>query len=227
MRIVFVRHGHPNYANDCLTELGHEHAAAAAERLRGEGICEIHSSTCGRAVETAQHTADLLGLKVTSHDFIRELTWGSRDGSEIFQNGHPWFTAEDMIRRGVDVMCADWHSREPFCQNRVVESVAHVAKGIDRWLAALGYEREGAYYRATGQNTNRTVAMFSHAGSSTAAIAHLFNLPFPYLCTTMELAYTAITVVRLSDETGVLAQPQFEIACDARHIQRCEMLIGN
>ena len=38
MRIIFVRHGHPNYVNDCLTELGHKHAAAAAERLKDEGI---------------------------------------------------------------------------------------------------------------------------------------------------------------------------------------------
>ena len=33
MRIVFVRHGHPNYEKDCLTELGHRHAEAAALRL--------------------------------------------------------------------------------------------------------------------------------------------------------------------------------------------------
>jgi len=47
MRIVFVRHGHPNYEKDCLTELGHRQAAAAAERLRHEGVEKIYSSTCG------------------------------------------------------------------------------------------------------------------------------------------------------------------------------------
>ncbi|MBO5501197.1 MAG: histidine phosphatase family protein, partial [Clostridia bacterium] len=58
MRIILVRHGHPDYANDCLTPLGRKHAAAAAQRLRDEGIQKIFSSTCGRAMETAQHTAD-------------------------------------------------------------------------------------------------------------------------------------------------------------------------
>ena len=53
MRIVFVRHGHPNYEKDCLTDLGRLHAAAAAERLAAEGITEIYSSTCGRAYETS------------------------------------------------------------------------------------------------------------------------------------------------------------------------------
>ena len=64
MRIILVRHGHPNYADDCLTPLGRKHAAAAAQRLRDEGIQKIFSSTCGRAMETARHTADLLGLSV-------------------------------------------------------------------------------------------------------------------------------------------------------------------
>ena len=41
MRIVFVRHGHPNYKDDCLTELGHLHAEAAAKRLADESFDAI------------------------------------------------------------------------------------------------------------------------------------------------------------------------------------------
>ena len=44
MKIVFVRHGHPDYVNDCLTELGHKQAESAALRLKDEGIEEIYSS---------------------------------------------------------------------------------------------------------------------------------------------------------------------------------------
>ena len=43
MRIIFVRHGHPNYRKDCLTELGHLQAKAAAKRLKEEGIETIES----------------------------------------------------------------------------------------------------------------------------------------------------------------------------------------
>ena len=227
MRIIFVRHGHPNYANDCLTKLGHAHAAAAAERLKDEGICEIHSSSCGRAFETAQHTAHLLGLAVTQHDFMREISWGSADGSELFRNGHPWFTADDMVLRGMDLTRTDWRETEPFCRNKVVQCVDQVAEGTDRWLAALGYEREGCLYRVAGENTNRTVALFSHGGSSSAALSHMFNLPFPYLCATMTPNYTAITVVSLSDERGALTMPRFEIVNDSRHIQSIENVISN
>lgn len=227
MRIVFVRHGHPNYANDCLTELGHVHAEAAAERLMGEGIGEIHASSCGRAVETAQHTASRLGLEIVQHDFIREIGWGSTDGSELLHNGHPWLVAEDLTQKGMDLTRADWRETEPFCRNRVVQCVDHVGEGTDRWLAALGYARDGRLYRVTRSDTDRTVAMFSHAGSSSAALAQMFNLPFPYVCATLAPDFTAITVVTLSDEPGALTMPRFEIANDARHIRRGELVISN
>ena len=63
MRIIFVRHGEPDYQRDCLTETGREQAAAAAERLAGEGIVEIYASPCGLARQTAdrseEHTSEL------------------------------------------------------------------------------------------------------------------------------------------------------------------------
>lgn len=226
MRIVFVRHGHPNYEKDCLTELGHVHAAAAAQRLKDEGISEVHSSTCGRAVETAQYTADLLGLPVTQHDFIREIAWGI-EGQALYDTGHPWNTVDEMVLRGMDLTRTDWRETEPFCRNCVVEYVDRVAEGIDRWLASLGYTREGMLYRVTGSHTDRTVAMFSHGGSSSAVFAHLFNLPFPYICRIFDMNYTSIVIVSLSDVQGELTSPRLEIANDCRHIEKCENVISN
>lgn len=227
MRIVFVRHGHPNYRDDCLTELGHIHAKAAAERLMGEGITEIHASSCGRALETAQHTAERLGLEVHVHDFMREISWGAADGGELFRNGHPWFTADEMVLQGENLMRTDWKESERFRRNIVLRSVEKVEAGIDEWLRMLGYEREGAQYRVVGTDTDRTVAMFSHGGSSSAAIGHMMNLPFPYLCVALTPGYTAITILTLSDVQGTLTIPRFEIANDSRHIQACENVLSN
>ena len=55
MRLLLVRHGHPNYELDCLTPLGRLQAEAAAERLTNENIDAIYASTCGRALETASY----------------------------------------------------------------------------------------------------------------------------------------------------------------------------
>ena len=76
MRLIFIRHGHPDYKKDCLTELGHKHAQAMVKRLSDEKIDRIYSSSCGRAVETAQHLADARGMNVTLCDFMREVKMG-------------------------------------------------------------------------------------------------------------------------------------------------------
>lgn len=55
MLIYFVRHEHPDYENDSLTEIGTLQAEAAAKRLANSGIQEIYSSPQGRAYQTAEH----------------------------------------------------------------------------------------------------------------------------------------------------------------------------
>lgn len=221
MRIIFVRHGHPDYKNDCLTELGHRHAEAAAERLKGEQIDEIHASSCGRAAETAEHIAALHGLQVIQHDFMRELRWGSIDEEPIEHRGHPWYTAEDMVAAGQSVLEPDWAVKEPFCKNKVVQSAKVAVEGFDGWLAERGYRREGLYYRVCGGN-DKTLVMASHGGSSSAVFAHLMNLTFPFVCAAIQPDFTAITVFEFEGEEGSLITPRVELMNDSRHIAGIE-----
>ena len=222
MRIIFVRHGHPNYERDCLTELGQLHAAAAAERLEKEGITEIYSSTCGRAYETAGYTARKLGLDIIKCDFMREISWGSIDGDPLFSDGHPWNTVDDMVAHDESLLETDWMQGERFGRNKMVIDVAKIAVETDTWMESLGYRREGKYYRAMS-NTDRTIAAFGHGGASAAILAHLFNLPFPFTSSIMGPEYTAVTVVNLSTRTDVLISPHFELLNDARHIRGLEI----
>lgn len=219
MRIIFVRHGHPNYVNDCLTELGHKHAAAAAERLKDEGIFEIYSSTCGRAYETAEYTAKQYGLPIAKCEFMREISWGSVDNEPIIFDGHPWSTIDDMVAKGESILNSDWASQEPFVRNKMVSYVENIADALDEWLKMLGYTREGLYYRVTGLSTNKTIAAFGHGGAGSAIFSHLFNLPYPFVCTTLNQDYTGITIVELPDTPGALVKPRFEIMNDARHMK--------
>ncbi len=219
MKIVLVRHGHPDYVNDCLTQLGHEQAEKAAERLRNEGITEIYSSPYGRAYETAQHTADVLSQSITTLDFMREIKWGSSDGKDIYRDGHPWDTSLYAVSLGHSLMDEGWTKQPPFCNNVVFSELERVASQADIWMESLGYRREGANYRVTGDNTNKTIALFSHGGSSSALLSHLLNFTFFYLCRAICPDFTSITVLSFSDEKGVLTAPMIEYANDSRHIR--------
>ena len=218
MRIIFVRHGHPDYRKDCLTDLGNLQAAAAAKRLAHEGIQEIYSSTCGRALETAEHTAREIGItEIVKCDFMREISWGSIDGSEIYMKGHPWYTADHMIATGQNLLDTNWMTNELFSNNIVTNQVQDKAKAFDELLASFGYQRDGHFYRVNEDNY-KTIAVFSHAGASSAVLSHFLNLPFPFLCSVMVPSLTGISVITLSGEKGTLVSPRVEIFNDAKHI---------
>ena len=219
MRIVFVRHGEPDYTHDCLTEQGKLQARAAAERLREEGIEEIFSSPLGRAAETAAAAAELLKLPVKTLDYMRELHWGSTDGTQLPSDGHPWDLADLMAGEGWDLTNPGWREHPYFRNNRVTENADMVARKTDEWLLSLGYERNGAFYRCIRpDDRQKTVALFSHGGSSAAAMGHILNLPFPYACGLFHLEFTGITVIRLDRNPGQQRLPCLELANDGRHI---------
>ena len=229
MRIVFVRHGEPDYENDCLTPLGRVQARAAAERLREEGIEEICSSPLGRAAETAAAAAEALKLPVRTLGFMRELRWGSVNGGPIPFGGHPWDLADRMAEEGWDLTDPGWRGHPYFSGNLVTAEADSVARKTDEWLAGLGYRREGLYYRCVRPDSRQTtVALFSHGGSSAAAMAHILNLPFPYACGLFHLEFTGITIIRLDRNPGSAALPCLELANDSRHIHglRCQGTAG-
>ena len=227
MRLLLVRHGHPNYDLDCLTPLGHRQAAAAAERLKDEKIDLFYASTCGRAVETAEYAAAHYQKKVTQLPFMREIAWGY-DGKAYAPEAHPWDLVDNMISESKNLQEPNWQNLPPFQGNMVCDDVNKIAKDVDAWLATLGYTREGSYYRA-GENTEKTVALFSHGGSSSAVLAHLLNLPFPYLIRIYRVDFTSITSLWFPDTPGQLVMPVLELVNDNAHIRelKAEQFFGN
>lgn len=217
MRIVFIRHGYPDYKLDCLTELGHAHAEAAAKRLADERPVAIYASTMGRAQQTARHIADKLGMDIIPVDFMRELNWGSANGEPILKGGHPWIVSDTIIAEGDDITEDEWETLPVHSGNLVIASVQKAADGFDSLLSSLGVLREGLYYRVTRKNDD-TVFMVSHGGSSSAVLSHMLNIPFPQFCATIRPKFTAITIVTLEGNEGELITPHVELMNDARHI---------
>ena len=218
MIIYFVRHAHPDYKKDCLTELGRLQAEAASGVLCKLGIKRIFSSTNGRAHETAEYTAKKLGLEITPCDFMREIPWGPLEGKEVPVKGHPWHMAAYQAAMGETLIDFDWRDKYPFGDTLSAEATKVVANGIDGLLCELGYEREGEYYRVTKEDTDTVVAIFAHGGSSSAAFSHMFNIPFPQICGLMHISFTGITKVCFDNEHGTLVYPKFHGLNEDRHI---------
>ena len=133
---------------------------------------------------------------------------GSTDGSELYHHGHPWDIVDEMARQGMELNDPGWREGPYFKTNSVVECVEIVQRGIDEWLAGLGYVREGLYYRHTiSEENHRTIALFCHGGSSSAAIGHILNIPFPYVCAMLHMEFTGITILRFDRHAGAGTLP--------------------
>lgn len=204
MRIIFVRHGEPDYEHDCLTETGHRQAAAAAERLADMGISEIFSSPMGRAQQTAAYTAERLGLPVRTLDYMHEISWG---GAGIPDDGHPWVLSERMINEeNFDFFAQDWREHPYFRGNTALRYYDRVAAGIDGFLMEHGYRHEGR--RCFCKNgSDKTVALFSHGGSSNCALAHILSLPLPYVAAMLPYSFTSVITVELPAAPGEYVHP--------------------
>ena len=214
MRIIFVRHGEPNYEKDCLTETGHKQAEACAKRLEQEGISEIFASPMGRAAQTAAYTSGLLELPVETLDYMHEISWG---GEGIPENAHPWTLADRMIDQDdFDFYHNEWRETLYFKNNDVMKYVQEISRQFDALLLRHGYRHEGTrFFCETDERIN--IAVFSHGGSGACVLSHLLALPFPYVCTVMPYGHTSITILNFPVRKGEYVHPRLELFNDTLH----------
>lgn len=182
MRILIIRHGDPNYEQDCLTEKGRREAELLAKRLQKEKIDYFYSSPLGRAKETCMYVAK---AKNRERD-VRILPW-------LREFDHPitlpsgelhsmwdmlpkfWCEQEALYEQNV------WYKQDLYIGSDVETSYKEVGESLQALLKEHGYCREGNYYKAERPNTE-TIAFFCHFGLEMVLLSHLFHLsPIPLL----------------------------------------------
>ncbi len=218
MKIILIRHGDPNYEKDCLTELGHKQVKVAAQRLLKEGIDEVYCSPLGRARQTAQAFLDASGIDhMTILDFMQEIRFGV-EGAVYDNRWNPWLGAVALVNEGKDLQSEGWREYPVFKDNLATIDADKIAVEADKWLATLGYVREGKYYRCVNAS-EKTIAIFCHGGSSSAFIARVLNQTFAYMCgVLLRFPHTTINVLKFADKPGELVLPVIELLNDARHL---------
>ena len=73
MLLYIVRHGHPDYVTDSLTDRGWLQAEAVGKRLAATGIDQVYASPMGRARQTAEPTCRLLDLPCHIEPWAHEV----------------------------------------------------------------------------------------------------------------------------------------------------------
>jgi broad specificity phosphatase PhoE len=204
MRLYIVRHGDPDYANDSLTEQGRAEAKALARYMQAEGIHEIYSSPHGRAWQTAEPAATLLGLEVRVEEWTRELKLPA-----IYDNvyaawnvhGSDVRTPEYLVQPG-NITAVDLlpHSAIDAC-------VKELGAQSDAFLARQGYERDGGIYRVTNRSKKR-IAVFCHGGFGLTWLSVLLEIPLPLVWSGFFMHTSSVTTILFDERVPGIATPR-------------------
>ncbi len=179
MKIVFVRHGDPDYVNDTLTEKGEREAQILADRMKNYKDAEFFVSPLGRARKTAQYTEEKIGVKCEVLDFLEEFSGFVLD-PKTNKPRIPWdqmpsyWTADERFYDK-----NEWLKTDLMKSGNVEEIYKDVCAKFDKLLADHGYCREGNYYKAVKPNED-TLVFFCHFGITSVLMSHLLGVS-PYI----------------------------------------------
>ncbi len=198
MRLLFIRHGDPDYVRDGLTETGRREAELLVPRILREKVKDFYVSPLGRAQETAEPSLKAVGKTADCREWLQEFP-AQLDvtGSDFLQAAYPnTYKNEDgsfQTRIVWDMLPAYWRDRDDYYDRKLwrttpsaersdmVEQYEKVTTGLDELLAGYGYIRDGGLYR-TGKDqmgSPDTVAFFCHFGVTCVMLSHLWGVsPF-------------------------------------------------
>lgn len=222
MLLFIVRHGDPIYDPDSLTPKGHLQAKALAKRFGMHGLDKIYSSPLIRAQQTAQPTAELLGLPIeieewtseslTANTFYVERPDGFR--SWIFHQ-NPTVLKNDASHNMID----NWYEADCFkgYDKDFKGGYERIQKASDEFLARHGYERDGSIYKITKPNDDR-IAVFCHQGFGVTWLSHLIGIPPHLFWTSFDFSHSGVTVLAFRNYQNGLTVPQCLQLSDLSHI---------
>ena len=189
MRLLFIRHGDPDYASDCLNEIGRNEAKALCA-LRSS--TKMHLGTCyasplGRAQETAAITlgraipgARGAAAAVNCRDILTTLDWLREFPAQVDVNDATLLQDAYYIKTASDGSFKKrivW-DMYPSYYTELLPIYDSVISSFDDLLAEHGYVREGRHYRVE-QESIETLTFFCHFGITCVLLSHLWSLsPF-------------------------------------------------
>lgn len=222
MRIIFVRHGDPDYANDTLTEKGWREAALLAERVSKWEVTDFYVSPLGRARDTASLSLEKMGRTAETFDWLREFHGPVNDPTRG-ENVIPWDFYPEYWTKIPEMYDKDgFGDTEVMKSGLVMDEYKRISGELDALLAKYGYVREGGLYRT--DRTERaardaTIVLFCHMGVTLFLCSHLLGISPVVLTSGFFLAPTSVTVLASEERRPGAAYFRCQTAGDTSHLK--------
>ncbi len=201
MKIVFIRHGDPDYEKDALTEQGRREAKLLVPRVPGFGAKEYYVSPLGRAQETAKLALEGSGIEPTTLWWLQEFGYPVYRLDKPDQGGVPWDWLPQHWTVLDDLYKADqWYKHPVFEKADIEGQHRKVVEEFDAFLEAHGYRHKGRMFEAVAPH-NDTIIFFCHFGLETMLISHLLGISPMILWQGFCAAPTSVSIVATEERT--------------------------
>jgi len=220
MLLYIVRHGDPNYEDDCLTERGWLQAEAVGKRIAASGINQIYSSPMGRAQQTAAPACRLLNLPCHIEPWAHEVEderlscepYGKPTSVSLIQNTY------FLENGGIDLPYDRSYEALGFRSSGMKQATERIVAGGRDFLERLGYkEEEGGIYRILRPSEDK-VALFCHRVMAGAWLSHLLHIPIHMMWSSFHYTHTGVTVVEFRNRENGITAPTCLCYSDMSHL---------
>lgn len=248
MRLIFIRHGDPDYINDSLTEKGFREAELLAERVCRWDVKDFYCSPLGRAQATAAPSLQKKNRTAVTCDWLKEFFIPITD-PVTGRHGVPWdFMPSFWTNEPLFYDRERWYEAEVFRANPDIRpAFEKVCAGIDSVLARYGYVRKGNIYRTPTKEQGEmseahgvrlpdgapgdkgtavlkkpwcgdTVVFFCHLGVTMVILSHLLGIAPPLLWQNFFLAPSSVTVLCSEERMPGEAYFRTQVMGDTTHL---------
>ena len=220
MRLLFIRHGEPDYDHDTLTKKGWREANLFADMAMKMDLGTMYRSPLGRAMDTASCTMKKTETDASIHDWLREFHAfvDINDSPELqyaFADCHKegdryplhyivWDMLPGYLAAHPEYMDpVRWRETEVARHGDLVERYDEVEKIFLELLSRHGYHKEKGYFRVE-KESEETLTFFCHFGITCVMLAILWDVSPFFLWHYLVMAPSSLTeLVTEEREEGI------------------------
>lgn len=219
MRIIFIRHGDPDYVNDTLTEKGIREAQLLAQRVATwDNITDYYVSPLGRARLTAQYSLEKIGREAITYEWLREFQVRVLN-PDTKRVSIPWDLYPEYWRNNEILYDKDkWQNFDLYEDSELKTEYERVKKGLSELLKKYGITKEGNLYKIDHENDDTTIVLFCHLGVSFVCLGELLGISPALLWHTFFVPTTSVTVVGAEEVKPGILNFRVQMMGDARHL---------
>lgn len=217
MRLIFIRHGDPDYSIDNLTEKGIREAQLLNKRVaKWDNITEYYVSPLGRAKATCDYALSGTGRNAITKEWLQEFVEfiPSRGCKHVPWDYMPGIWTNDSVFMDLN----HWTESEIYKDIPIKAHADYVTSEFDKLLSEYGYIRKNNMYVTEKENDDTTLVFFCHLGVSCLLLAHLTNIAPTLLWHSFYVAPTSLTIGAFEEREPHLASFRIQVMGDTNHL---------